>query len=134
MLVFAWLVASSAWAQTAGVASDDVSRGTSTVPSAAAFVDDSTSLLMNPAAPIVETVVFGADGITLPATMPRYAIDDGKARAELGWAPRRDFAAGLGETVRWYMEHRGWWEPIRAGRYAGARLGLADRIPAGHGA
>jgi dTDP-glucose 4,6-dehydratase len=59
-----------------------------------------------------------------PGHDARYAIDDGKARAELGWAPRRSFEAGLADTVRWYLDNRAWWEPIRAGRYAGDRLGL----------
>ena len=47
----------------------------------------------------------------------RYAMDLSKARRELGWAPRRTFEAGLEETVRWYVEHRGWWERIRTGAY-----------------
>jgi dTDP-glucose 4,6-dehydratase len=68
--------------------------------------------------------------ITFVADRPghdaRYAIDDTKARAELDWMPRRTFAQGLEETVRWYLDHRGWWEPIRAGRYAGGRLGLGE--------
>jgi dTDP-glucose 4,6-dehydratase len=60
-----------------------------------------------------------------PGHDARYAIDDTKARAELGWAPRETFASGLAATVEWYLEHRGWWEAIRAGRYTGDRLGLA---------
>ena len=67
-----------------------------------------------------------------PGHDARYAIDDAKARAELGWAPLRSFEQGLEETVRWYLEHRGWWESIRSGRYAGGRLGLGE-AKAGHG-
>jgi dTDP-glucose 4,6-dehydratase len=33
----------------------------------------------------------------------RYAINEEKARTELGYAPRRTFAAGLEETVAWYL-------------------------------
>ncbi|WP_336488485.1 GDP-mannose 4,6-dehydratase, partial [Methylobacterium nigriterrae] len=55
----------------------------------------------------------------------RYAIDPSKAEAELGWAPAKDFEAALTETVRWYLANEGWWRPIREGRYAGERLGLA---------
>ncbi|ACA20123.1 dTDP-glucose 4,6-dehydratase [Methylobacterium sp. 4-46] len=54
----------------------------------------------------------------------RYAIDPSKAEAELGWRPTRSFDQALEETVRWYLDHREWWQPIREGRYAGERLGL----------
>ena len=47
----------------------------------------------------------------------RYAIDARKAVAELSWAPRRRFEEALEETVRWYVEHRGWWERILTGEY-----------------
>ena len=60
-----------------------------------------------------------------PGHDARYAIDDAKARAELGWAPRETFESGLAATVDWYLEHRAWWEAIRSGRYTGDRLGLA---------
>jgi dTDP-glucose 4,6-dehydratase len=50
----------------------------------------------------------------------RYAIDASKARRALGWAPRRSFEAGLEETVRWYVDHRDWWERVRS---AGHREG-----------
>ena len=49
----------------------------------------------------------------------RYAIDAGKARRELGWAPRRPFQDGLRATVAWYRENRGWWERILSGEYRG---------------
>jgi dTDP-glucose 4,6-dehydratase len=35
----------------------------------------------------------------------RYAVDDSKIRAELGYAPRWSFDEGLRETVRWYTRH-----------------------------
>jgi dTDP-glucose 4,6-dehydratase len=47
----------------------------------------------------------------------RYAIDPRRAEGELGWAPRRRFEEALGDTVRWYVEHRGWWERILTGEY-----------------
>jgi dTDP-glucose 4,6-dehydratase len=34
----------------------------------------------------------------------RYSVDWTKIRRELGYEPRRDFAAGLAETVAWYRE------------------------------
>ncbi|MGD9509721.1 MAG: dTDP-glucose 4,6-dehydratase [Geminicoccaceae bacterium] len=64
-----------------------------------------------------------------PGHDARYAIDDAKARHELGWSPRRSFEQGLAETVRWYLDHRDWWEAIRAKRYGGDRLGLAAAAP-----
>jgi dTDP-glucose 4,6-dehydratase len=30
----------------------------------------------------------------------------------------------LAKTVRWYLDNRAWWEPLRNGVYAGERLGL----------
>jgi dTDP-glucose 4,6-dehydratase len=47
----------------------------------------------------------------------RYALDDSKIRAELGYRPRTDLATGLAATVAWYRENRSWWEPP-AGRAA----------------
>jgi dTDP-glucose 4,6-dehydratase len=47
----------------------------------------------------------------------RYAIDAGKARSELGWAPRVAFADGLARTVAWYLDNRSWWERVRTGEY-----------------
>ncbi|HVF79181.1 MAG TPA: dTDP-glucose 4,6-dehydratase [Solirubrobacteraceae bacterium] len=46
----------------------------------------------------------------------RYSLGSEKAR-ELGWEAQVRFAAGLEQTVAWYQEHRGWWEPIRSGDY-----------------
>jgi dTDP-glucose 4,6-dehydratase len=47
----------------------------------------------------------------------RYAIDASKAKAKLGWAPRRRFEDALAATVRWYVDHRTWWERIISGEY-----------------
>jgi dTDP-glucose 4,6-dehydratase len=43
----------------------------------------------------------------------RYALDWTKIRDELGWTPSIEFEPGLTETVRWYADHREWWEPLR---------------------
>lgn len=53
----------------------------------------------------------------------RYAIDASVLRDELGWAPRETAGTGLEKTVRWYLEHRDWWEDILAGAYRLERLG-----------
>ncbi len=54
-------------------------------------------------------------------------MDISRIRADLGWRPRVSFAQGLGQTVRWYLEHRAWWQAIRSGSYSGERLGLAPK-------
>ena len=64
----------------------------------------------------------GADGALVrhvddrPGHDRRYSVDSARMRA-LGWQPRREFEAGLSETVRWYRENRAWWEPIKSGEY-----------------
>jgi len=58
----------------------------------------------------------------------RYAIDDAKLRREFAWHPHESLETGLAKTVRWYLENRDWWEPIRSGVYRGERLG---RLAAG---
>ncbi|MGZ6791814.1 MAG: dTDP-glucose 4,6-dehydratase [Mycobacteriales bacterium] len=54
----------------------------------------------------------------------RYAIDSGKLRTELGWAPSYDdFDAGLLATVRWYQDNEAWWRPAKGAteaKYAAA--------------
>ena len=47
----------------------------------------------------------------------RYGIDAGKLRQELGWRPAVSFDEGLRQTIRWYLEHRSWWENIVSGEY-----------------
>ena len=46
----------------------------------------------------------------------RYSLSSRKVRA-LGWEPRVRFAEGLEQTVGWYRDNAGWWEPIRSGAY-----------------
>jgi dTDP-glucose 4,6-dehydratase len=43
----------------------------------------------------------------------RYLLDSSKLRRDLGWQPEIEFGAGLRETVDWYAENRGWWEPLK---------------------
>ena len=54
----------------------------------------------------------------------RYSVDCTKIRNELGYRPGKSFEAGLAQTVQWYRENRGWWEPLKeAGREAGLPFG-----------
>jgi dTDP-glucose 4,6-dehydratase len=63
-----------------------------------------------------------------PGHDARYAIDPSKLREELGWQPRESFESGLAKTVRWYLDNRSWWQPIRDKIYGGGRLGLAPAV------
>ena len=56
----------------------------------------------------------------------RYAIDASKIENELGWKAKYTFATGLKDTISWYMSNQNWWQPLRAARYAGERLGKAS--------
>ena len=53
----------------------------------------------------------------------RYAIDATKIETELGWKARHNFDTGLRATIEWYMNNGDWWQPLRAARYSGERLG-----------
>jgi dTDP-glucose 4,6-dehydratase len=56
----------------------------------------------------------------------RYAIDASKIQADLGWAPRHAFEAGLRETLRWYLANKPWCEAVQSGKYRRERLGLTS--------
>lgn len=43
----------------------------------------------------------------------RYSLDITKITDDLGYQPRVSFTDGLANTVRWYSEHRDWWEPLK---------------------
>ena len=47
----------------------------------------------------------------------RYAIDPTKIHNELGWLPETRFSDGIKKTIKWYLEHRDWWEEIISGEY-----------------
>ena len=47
----------------------------------------------------------------------RYAIDPTKIHKELGWLPETKFEDGIVKTIKWYLEHRDWWEEIISGEY-----------------
>lgn len=58
-----------------------------------------------------------------PGHDKRYAIDSSKLREQLGWQPRYDFAQGLRDTVKWYLDHSDWVERVASGGYRRERLG-----------
>jgi dTDP-glucose 4,6-dehydratase len=58
----------------------------------------------------------------------RYAIDASHARTQLDWKPRESFESGLERTIRWYLDHREWWLPLRQSIYSGERLGLLQAV------
>ena len=68
--------------------------------------------------------------ITFVADRPghdqRYAIDAGRARAELGWSPQEDFQSGFRKTVQWYLDHPAWTQGILDGSYRLERLGKSN--------
>lgn len=64
--------------------------------------------------------------IDRPGHDRRYAIDAGKIKRDLGWAPSRKFEQGLADTVDWYLANADWWRPLRDGVYAGDRLGKVE--------
>jgi dTDP-glucose 4,6-dehydratase len=73
--------------------------------------------------------------ITFVADRPghdrRYALDCQKIQRELGWAPTTTFPEGLRTTIRWYVEHEGWWRRIQAGEYQEYyRRQYGPRLPA----
>ena len=78
----------------------------------------------SPCRPHSDLIAFVADR---PGHDRRYALDSGRVRGELGWRPAVDLHEGLGRTVRWYLENRGWWQGIRDGGFEDRRRqGLGD--------
>ena len=60
----------------------------------------------------------------------RYALDASKLQNQLGWRPEVEFEKGIGETIGWYLDNRGWWESMISGedreyydRMYGSKLG-----------
>ncbi len=47
----------------------------------------------------------------------RYAIDAGKALAELDYRPQESFESGLRKTLAWYLENESWWRPMLDASY-----------------
>ena len=69
-----------------------------------------------------------ADQITYVADRPghdqRYALDCTKAKEDIRWSPKMEFATGLEETIAWYLRNQEWCSKIAASTYDRSRLGL----------
>ena len=44
----------------------------------------------------------------------RYSVDISKISRELGYAPQKNWEAGLRETINWYLENEAWWRPLKS--------------------
>ena len=63
----------------------------------------------------------------------RYAMNIRKLRGELGWTPQYGFENALAATVRWYLDHRSWWERVLNEAYKASNalyLHGMDDVPA----
>jgi dTDP-glucose 4,6-dehydratase len=58
----------------------------------------------------------------------RYAIEASKIAYELRWRAQHTFATGLAQTVRWYLDNRGWWEGATEGKASRERVALARAV------
>lgn len=68
----------------------------------------------SPVIPHASLITFVKDR---PGHDRRYAIDASKIERELDWKPNQGFAAGIRDTVRWYLNHLDWIEQVQSGEY-----------------
>jgi dTDP-glucose 4,6-dehydratase len=68
----------------------------------------------SPVIPHASLITFVKDR---PGHDRRYAIDASKIQRELAWEPQQSFAAGIRETVKWYLDHLDWVEQVQSGEY-----------------
>lgn len=87
-----------------------------------AIADTLDELMPSAAGPRRRLIKFVGDR---PGHDLRYAIDATKIETELGWRAQENFDSGLRKTIQWYIANEAWWQPLRAKRYAGERLGMA---------
>jgi dTDP-glucose 4,6-dehydratase len=52
-----------------------------------------------------------------PGHDKRYAIDNTKITAKLGWKPTINFDQGLADTIQWYKENNQWLKNVVSGDY-----------------
>ena len=86
----------------------------------AAFAADPRLAARFPDAPAAKGIATASLKTTVtdrPGHDRRYAIDETRARAELGYAPARDFATGFAATLDWYLGNESWWRGVLDGSY-----------------
>mgnify|MGYP001765167452 CR=1 FL=1 len=86
----------------------------------AAFTADPALAERFPAAPAASgtpTVSLKTHVTDRPGHDRRYAIDESKARAELGYAPAHGFARHFAATLDWYLANETWWRGVMDGSY-----------------
>ena len=86
----------------------------------AAFAEDDSLAGRFPDAPAARghpTASLKAHVRDRPGHDRRYAIDERKARSELGYAPSRPFADFFQQTLFWYLENENWWKNVLDGSY-----------------
>ena len=54
----------------------------------------------------------------------RYAMSSDKVGRLFGWRPSVRFAAGLPQTVSWYLDNRSWWQSVLSRGYKPVRIGI----------
>ncbi len=85
-----------------------------------AFAGDAALKARFPDAPAAhgeETATLKTTVTDRPGHDRRYAIDERKARAELGYTPQRSFAQGFAATLDWYLANEKWWRGVLDGSY-----------------
>ena len=86
----------------------------------AAFATDRTLATRFPAAAAAQgkpTASLKVNVTDRPGHDRRYAINEIRARNELGYAPARDFSTGFAATLAWYLDNECWWRGVLDGSY-----------------
>ena len=85
-----------------------------------AFAKDDTLAGRFPDAPAAKgqpTATLKTHVTDRPGHDRRYAIDETKARTELGYQAAHGFETRFGETLHWYLNNEGWWRAVLSGEY-----------------
>lgn len=86
----------------------------------AAFAADPALARRFPDAPAARGIATASLKTTVtdrPGHDRRYAIDETRAREELGYVPARDFETGFAATLAWYLGNEPWWRGVLDGSY-----------------